>query len=173
MSAFVELDYTRQQQKKIIWDQSRTTAASMLAVGIPKTQVADEVGITRRTLYHWLDDPEFLAEVDKLSLMAGIASRAERLRLINRLVRQRVAEDGTIESDKDVLDWLKFAQSETDGAKLDLSKLTELLTGQPQDDVSDNSSNGNLLLDQSQPAIDVTATPLAPEHGPDEELNAS
>lgn len=31
-------------------------------------------------------------------------------------------EDGTIETDRDVLDWLKFAQSETTGIKLGYSK---------------------------------------------------
>ena len=40
----------------------------------------------------------------------------------NRAVRQRVREDGHVESYKDVLDWLKFAQSETTGIKLGFSK---------------------------------------------------
>lgn len=53
--------------------------------------------------------------------MIGIASRAERLRFAMRVVRQKTK--GTIETDKDLLDWLKFAQSETEGVKLDLSKL--------------------------------------------------
>jgi hypothetical protein len=35
-----------------------------------------------------------------------------------RAVRQKVRPDGTVETDKDVLDWLKFAQSETTGIKL-------------------------------------------------------
>ena len=41
--------------------------------------------------------------------MVSIASRAERLWIARRAVRQRVREDGTIETDRDVLDWLKFA----------------------------------------------------------------
>ena len=58
--------------------------------------------------------------------MVGIAGRAERLRIANRIVRQRV-RDEIVESDKDLLDWLKFAQSETDGLNLGLAtSLTEL-----------------------------------------------
>ena len=39
-----------------------------------------------------------------------------------RVVRPKVRADGTLETDKDVLDWLKFAQSETTGIKLGFSK---------------------------------------------------
>lgn len=54
--------------------------------------------------------------------MVGIANRAERLRIAMQVVRQRVREDG-VQTERDTLDWLKFAQSETDGAKLDLATL--------------------------------------------------
>lgn len=54
--------------------------------------------------------------------MIDIASRAERLRIAMRAVRQRVRDDGTIETDRDVLDWLKYAQGETTGIKLGFSK---------------------------------------------------
>ena len=50
-----------------------------------------------------------------------IASRAERLRIAMQAVRQRVRDDGTIDTDRDVLDWLKFAQSETTGIRLGFS----------------------------------------------------
>jgi hypothetical protein len=50
--------------------------------------------------------------------MIDISSRAERLRTAMRVVRQKVRPDGTLETDKDVLDWLKYAQSETTGIKL-------------------------------------------------------
>ena len=39
-----------------------------------------------------------------------------------RVVRQRVREDGTLETEKDLLDWLKYAQSETTGIKLGFSR---------------------------------------------------
>ena len=54
--------------------------------------------------------------------MIDVASRAERLRIVMRVVRQKVRADGTPETKKDLLDWLKFAQSETTGFKLGFSK---------------------------------------------------
>jgi hypothetical protein len=54
--------------------------------------------------------------------MIDISSRAERLRMAMRVVRQKVREDGTLETEKDLLDWLKYAQSETTGIKLGFSK---------------------------------------------------
>lgn len=102
----------------------------MLASGEPKTTVSETVGIDRVTLYHWLAHPDFSAEVDRLSLMVHVSSRAERLRIAMRLVKQRIDAEGNIHSDKDLLDWLKFAQSETDGARIDLSRLAELLAGE-------------------------------------------
>ena len=38
-----------------------------------------------------------------------------------RAVRQKVRPDGSVETDKDVLDWLKYAQSETTGIRLEFS----------------------------------------------------
>jgi hypothetical protein len=83
-----------------------------------------------KTVYNWMQEAEFAAEVDRLSLMVGISSRAERLRLAMRVVRQKIHEQtGKVVTDRDILDWLKFAQSETDGVKLDLSELAQLAQG--------------------------------------------
>ena len=105
------------------WSENRNQAAILLAEGKTQRAVAKAVGITEKTLYNWLQHPEFAAEVDRLTLMTGIAARAERLRIAKRLVEQRVRDGRFIKSDKDLLDWLKFAQSETDGIKLDLTSL--------------------------------------------------
>ena len=51
--------------------------------------------------------------------MIGIANRAERLRIANRVIREKIRGE-LVETDKDILDWIKFAQSETDGIKLNL-----------------------------------------------------
>jgi len=37
-------------------------------------------------------------------------------------VRQKVRADGALETEKDLLDWLRYAQSETTGIKLGFSK---------------------------------------------------
>jgi hypothetical protein len=55
--------------------------------------------------------------------MIETASRAYRLRLTNRVIHQMVKDGELIKTDKDLLDWLKYAQGETDGVKLDLLNL--------------------------------------------------
>jgi hypothetical protein len=181
MSASYELDYTRAVRRQILWDKTRTKAASLLALGYDKQYVANEVEVSRGTIYNWLDDPEFAAEVDRLSVMLDVSSRAERLRIAMRIVRQRTDEDGNLHSEKDLLDWLKFAQSETDGAKIDLSKLAEMLAGE-----SAQQADGPATR-QLAGTIDTTATSTSTSGsesgdssllsqdvvGPDEELNPS
>lgn len=106
------------------WTKERTQAAIALAEGKSRRAVVREYAIPERTLYNWLADPEFSAEVDRLTLMTGIASRAERIRIAQRVVGQKV-RDEMIDTDRDILDWLKYAQGETDGLKLDLAALAE------------------------------------------------
>lgn len=110
------------------WTPEREQAALALAEGRNKTTVAKECKVSRQTIYAWLAVPEFAEEVDRLTLMTGIASRAERIRIAKRVVTQLASEDTKIIiTGKDLLDWLKFAQSETDGIKLDLAKLAAAL----------------------------------------------
>ena len=110
------------------WNESRTKAALALAEGKNQKDVAKVAEVTDRTIREWLQHPDFSAEVDRLTLMTGIASRAERLRIAKRVVQQLAREDmKRIKTTKDLLDWLKFAQSETDGIKLDMSKLLAAL----------------------------------------------
>ena len=109
------------------WTAAKSAAALALAEGKTRKEAAQEAEVTDRSVYSWLQDPEFSAEVDRLSLMVGIASRAERLRLAQRVIRQRTDDEGALTTKADLLDWLKFAQSETDGVKLDLAKLAAAL----------------------------------------------
>lgn len=102
------------------WTDKARTAAFALAEGKTRVEAAQEAGISEATIYRWLRDPEFAEEADRLTLLIGIATRAERMRLIKRLIAQRVKGE-TIESKADILDWLKFAQSETTGAVNDLA----------------------------------------------------
>lgn len=108
--------------ERFCWNEQRSQAAVLLASGATRDEAADEVKVHRQTIFNWLKHPDFAAEVDRLSLMIGIASRAERLRLAMRVVKSKM-KDGILQSEKDSLEWLKFAQSETDGVKLDLGKL--------------------------------------------------
>ena len=104
------------------WTSTRTKAALALAEGQSQQAVAEAIGVCRKTICNWLCVTAFAAEVDRLSCMIDISSRAERLRMAMRAVRQKVRPDGTVETDKDVLDWLKYAQSETTGIKLGFSR---------------------------------------------------
>lgn len=104
------------------WDEARSRAAIALASGKTHIESAADAGVSDRTIRNWLEFTDFAEEVDRLSLMIGIASRAERLRLAMRVVQQKT-RGSVVETKADVLDWLKFAQSETDGVKLDLPKI--------------------------------------------------
>jgi len=104
------------------WSSTRTKAALALAEGQSQQAVAEATGVCRKTICNWLCVTEFAAEVDRLSCMIDVSSRAERLRMAMRVVRQKVRADGTPETEKDLLDWLKYAQSDTTGIKLGFSR---------------------------------------------------
>lgn len=106
------------------WSEKATQAAIALADGDTQAEAADKAGVSDRTLRRWLLMPEFAEEVDRLTFMTGVANKAARLRLAKRVI----VKLGTT-TEKDLLDWLKFAQSETDGIKLDLAELRAALTG--------------------------------------------
>lgn len=109
------------------WNDTRSKAALGLADGKTQQQVADECAIGRRTVVRWLEHPDFSAEVDRLTLLTGISLRAERLRIVKRVIRQSIKDDQKIKTTKDVLEWLKHAQSETNGTDL-LEQLVASLT---------------------------------------------
>jgi hypothetical protein len=122
------------------WNEKRSAAAIALAEGKTEQETADLLELERKTLWNWKQVPEFAAEVDRLSLMVGISSRAERLRIAMRVAQQKVKDD-KIDTEKDILDWLKFAQSETDGIKLDLTKLAAF--GEADAFMADSGSAGD------------------------------
>jgi hypothetical protein len=132
------------------WTPSRSAAAIEIAQGKTKAEVALLVGVNERTLFKWLACPEFSAEVDRLSLMIGIASRAERLRLVSRVVREKIRGE-SVETERDILDWLKFAQSETDGIKLNLvaavAKAAGAMAGTGPDGMDRDAAAADGLLD--------------------------
>jgi len=103
------------------WNEKRSKVAILLSAGYTGKEAAKKAGVGERTIYEWKTNEEFSAEVDRLSLMTDIAGRAERLRIAKRMVRKKDHK-----SKKDLLEWLKYAQSETDGVKLDLAALSEV-----------------------------------------------
>jgi len=109
------------------WTPKRRAVALALAEGHTIEEASRLARVTERTIYNWKRKLEFEVEIDRLSLMTDIASRAERLRIAMQVARQKVCEDGNFDTNKDLLDWLKFAQSETDGAKLDLAAIFDAM----------------------------------------------
>lgn len=100
------------------WGKKQTIAAIALANGDNQQEAAEKAKVTDRTIRNWLAIPEFAEEVDRLTFLTGIAHKAERLRLAKRIVAKLNEH-----TEKDLLEWLKFAQSETDGFKLDITEV--------------------------------------------------
>jgi hypothetical protein len=134
------------------WTTARCAAAGALAAGHTMAEAAFQAGVHESTVFDWTRNPVFAEEVDRLTLMVGVASRAERLRIAMRVIRSRVDENGVVQSNKDALDWLKFAQSETDGVKLDIGKL--LAAG----DATDSGDNENRLLPSQHVGVEASVT---------------
>jgi hypothetical protein len=109
---------------RFVWTDQRAAAAVLLANGHTVTKAAKDAGVSRQTLHEWMRVPEFAVEVDRLTLLSDIANRSHRLRIAMRMIRKKEKV-----SEKDLLDWLKYAQSETDGANLNLSALFGDLAG--------------------------------------------
>lgn len=106
---------------KFEWDDTRDRAAIMLAEARPKKEIYEELGINRGTLYLWEKNEEFSREVDRLSLMYGVASKAHRQRLINKAIQQYIDENGKIDlTGVTFLDLLKEARMQTEGLRLDI-----------------------------------------------------
>lgn len=108
------------------WTTAREKAAIALADGYNQKEAAEMAGVTDRSIRNWLTAPEFIEEVDRLSLMTDIAARAERLRIAKRVIRDLSAR--AMPTEKDLLDWLKYVQSETDGASIGLTALIAQFT---------------------------------------------
>jgi len=129
--------------KPFVWSKLRSDVALYLAQGFTWDETSAQHEISRDTIAVWKRHPDFAAEVDRLSLMMDVAGRAYRLRLAMRIIR-----DKGFKSDRDLLDWLRYAQSETDGVKLDLTKLAAAL-----------GDDAPLVADRGQARVGALATP--------------
>lgn len=107
------------------WNEKSNQAAISLSQGLTQKEVAKQTGVDERTIRRWLADTAFSQEVDQLSQMIDVASRAHRVRMAMRVIRQMRRKDGSLETKRDVLDWLKYIKSETDGIKLNLADLAD------------------------------------------------
>lgn len=125
------------------WDEKKSNAAIMLSQGHLIKEVAKACGVNEKTIDRWKRDIEFSKEIDRLSLMLDVAGRAERLRIAMRMVRKMMKKRNPTK--KDLLDWLKYAQGETDGVKLNLTALLETgtsMAGSGSDGTGEKQSDG-------------------------------
>ena len=108
---------------EFVWTPERDQAAKLLSQGYSIKEVAEEVGVTDRTIYNWKNIEEFEMEVDRLSVVYGLASKAERTRLLMKMARQKVKEDGTLElDDTSLMDIIKEMRMQTDGIRLNVAQ---------------------------------------------------
>lgn len=77
--------------KKWKWSPEKYRVAEKLADGIPIAQITrdPDSGVkTRKTIYAWLEHPEFRDHVDGLTLETGLASKRERIAGLKRVTEQ-------------------------------------------------------------------------------------
>ena len=91
------------------WTPKKEKAAIMLSSGDTINEVAASVGVSEKTIDRWKRDIEFSQEVDRLSLMVGVANRAERLRMAKRIVKKLAEKQNP--THQDLLEWLKILTS--------------------------------------------------------------
>lgn len=107
------------------WTEQRVLAAELLAEGCLQKEVAAQCGVDPHTIYNWRQEAAFEEEVNRLTMMRGLAIRAERTRVAKRAIKRMIDEEtGDIKTSKDILDWLKYMQSETNGAIFSIPELT-------------------------------------------------
>ena len=110
------------------WTPERDLAAEMLALGYTVVETANKCGVTERTIYNWKANDQFMQEVDRLAVTSGIANKANRMTILNRMIRAFVKADGIILHDESLLDLLKEARMQSEGTKLDLTATYTALT---------------------------------------------
>ncbi|MDD3511981.1 MAG: phBC6A51 family helix-turn-helix protein, partial [Fermentimonas sp.] len=90
-----------------IWTGPRTKAANLISEGIKNyEEIAEEVGVHRKTFWVWRQHPIFQAEVSRLTLSNEKATREGLLRLAYKAIEKKI---GSIADDKStVLEWSKF-----------------------------------------------------------------
>jgi hypothetical protein len=111
------------------WTDERVVAAKMLATGHTVKETAQEIGVSERTIYNWKATEEFDQEIDRLSVIIGVASKAHRMRILNRMIRSFIKQNGDVElHDESLLDLLKEARMQSEGTRIDITSLYTALS---------------------------------------------
>jgi hypothetical protein len=130
---------------RFVWTEERTQAAILLGKGYNFSEAGREVGLDRSTVSRWMKNDEFAEAVDKLSLMHGLASKAERMRIMQRAVREFVSEDKIDVSGFTLLDLIKEARMQMEGVRIGiLNELTAL--EEEAGSMAGSGSEGSIFL---------------------------
>ena len=129
-----------------MWTQKRSDAAVLLAKGYNNYQTAKEVGVNRATIGNWLKIDTFAKEVDELSLTYGGASKAYRIRQLNKALRQKISDDGELELEGvTFLEIIKELRMQTEGIRLGI--LDKLVSAdETTGSVAGSGSTGSISL---------------------------
>lgn len=132
------------------WNDTQSEAAILLAKGVPKKTIYEQLGIGRTTLWRWEQLEVFSEEVTRLKLMFGLASKARRMQIINEAIQQFVDEDtGKWDvSGFTMLDLIKEARMQMEGVNLNV--IPQLAAFLEQTGSVDNGGTGSSL-----PAIEA------------------
>jgi AraC-like DNA-binding protein len=142
----IELD-PQYMKKTIEWTPEQGGAAELLAEAYTVEEVADRVGVSPRTIHRWKANPEFAMEVDRLSLISGLSSKAERARTIMKAARNFQNEDGSLNtSGNTLLEYLREARMNVDGIRLDLQTAIAALDAENSSVAGEGPAGSSELL---------------------------
>ena len=69
-------------------DPRHIAVAWAVGDGFTITDAAKVGGVSRRTVYDWLEKPEFRSFIDRCTFHSGLAGRPERVRLVKKQLRE-------------------------------------------------------------------------------------
>lgn len=72
-------------ERRYSLDEVQIRAARMIAMGVPYNDVAEQVNVTRITLYRWRKQPAFAEELSRLTQEASQESREHLVRDISEI----------------------------------------------------------------------------------------
>jgi transposase-like protein len=89
------------------WTGPRKKAALLISEGMKNyEEIAEEVGVHRKTFWEWRQNPIFQDEVSRLTLANEKATKEGLLRLSYKAIEEKI---GNLKDDKNTaLDWAKF-----------------------------------------------------------------
>lgn len=109
-------------------DERQLKAVELLVEGKPYAAVARECEVSDHMLRQWRRSPNFMAALGEAMLTTGIANQTERIRLAKMALNSMIDEaTGTVATDADPLDWMKYISNEVGQANAKVGELSQKL----------------------------------------------